>query len=675
MAQPLSRAQRKKADVEMARQKAQTMAARGARYGAGAAVGRVMQPGVSYRRPMLTQEQMRERVRQGRAGGSAPGTISTLEGKARWEAMGSPVSGTPEYEAAFGKPLTPLDMGRVNPNQLTGQYRQAWEDAGRPGPTTAAWRGLFPHGEEAYQRAVATNPQHFPGAGGPITTLPIPGAPARPPAPGAPAPVAPPAAGGGPIRTLPAPGAPPRPGVGLPGAPPPVRTPGLPPGTPVGGPPPGSPAPVMPGPGQGISAGTGADTFARLQEAAGQPGDYRGGGGGPRTIHPTGAIGTGVMPHEPDLTRTGSTPYREGSVGARRQDALRDLMERMRGLREQAGSGGQIGPAIPTPGQVPIGQQIRDVQAQMEAMMGGGLQPRNSALDQLRGGYSTGGSAIGGVRGGRDPTEYQHGGAYGGQPSHTPVVRPGDPTAGLPIPGVGVGQPTYAGTGQAYTGPLGGAAAGYGTGATGTSRVDELLDYALAQQQESRTANEQRYGQILDLMSNLGVQGGKDIEERGQRRLETIRQQQISAGLGGTSAGWAPSALAERETTGAKGRLAENVAAMTAGVIERRSDVGPDLGFLAQLMQGYGSSQGALGAVPVSFGGTTRKDETTKSSAQRAQELLSWIRGGPMLAQGAPQPYQTQPAGNTYGTPATDPRIGTTSGYAMPWNRAVNLGY
>ena len=129
-----------------------------------------------------------------------------------------------------------------------------------------------------------------------------------------------------------------------------------------------------------------------------------------------------------------------------------------------------------------------------------------------------------------------------------------------------------------------------------------LAQRAQTLQEETKAANEKRLQDILALYENVGVQGAADIEERGRGRLGSIQQEMISAGLSGSSAGWAPSALAERETMAEKRRLAEEVAQLKGGTLERVSETGPDLSMLYQILQNYGQARGGGTAKRTSVG-------------------------------------------------------------------------
>ena len=185
-------------------------------------------------------------------------------------------------------------------------------------------------------------------------------------------------------------------------------------------------------------------------------------------------------------------------------------------------------------------------------------------------------------------------------PSST-AATPGavSPPVSMQVPGTGVA-------------PSGGTvAAGAGTAGTGTPDRNALAQQILSQLEtgttEANEANEQRYQDILNLMEGVGTQGGEDIDQRTKERLAELGQQMVTSGLSGTSVPFAGQALIEREQGAEKRRLAEQVALMKTGVMERRYDEGPDTALYANLLGelGYAEGGGVTGGVGTSgVGGT-----------------------------------------------------------------------
>lgn len=100
----------------------------------------------------------------------------------------------------------------------------------------------------------------------------------------------------------------------------------------------------------------------------------------------------------------------------------------------------------------------------------------------------------------------------------------------------------------------------------------------------SNAAAEKRYQDILALLANIGEQGKADIIQRGTASRNAYRQRMVSAGLGNISMG----SGIDREMEADLRRLTVDLARERAGVMERKSDVGPDMGLYTNLMQQAG---------------------------------------------------------------------------------------
>lgn len=122
-----------------------------------------------------------------------------------------------------------------------------------------------------------------------------------------------------------------------------------------------------------------------------------------------------------------------------------------------------------------------------------------------------------------------------------------------------------------------------------------ILAEARQRQQEARAANEARYQQLLAETEQRGGQEREDIRQRYEDVFQRGRQDLTSAGLAGTTAlGGLRRGVAEAET-GAAGRLEERLRGERMGIIERREDIYPQAGQLAQIAAMAGRGAGAGG--------------------------------------------------------------------------------
>lgn len=145
-----------------------------------------------------------------------------------------------------------------------------------------------------------------------------------------------------------------------------------------------------------------------------------------------------------------------------------------------------------------------------------------------------------------------------------------------------------------------------GRARTGETRsaggFQDIISQMQAAQEKANLLNEQRYRQILAQYENLGQAGRARIEEQTTQRQAEARQGLVSRGLGGTTITSAVERGIGRESELARQQLEESVAVQRAGVMERRTDVGPDLGMFANLLQAAGQQQQQPRAVSTVIG-------------------------------------------------------------------------
>lgn len=176
-------------------------------------------------------------------------------------------------------------------------------------------------------------------------------------------------------------------------------------------------------------------------------------------------------------------------------------------------------------------------------------------------------------------------------PGGAPPVNPADPTGGTQVnatPAAPV-DPAQFVSGQAPP------AMDYGSffNPDGTLNIQAIMAGVGQQQEWANQANLQRYQDILGQFQGLGEAGMQRIEGARQQAIGTGTQDLISRGLYNTTiAGGIPRA-AGADAEMARQSLQEGIQAQMAGVMERRSDIGPNLGFLSSLISaGAGSTAG-----------------------------------------------------------------------------------
>ena len=106
-----------------------------------------------------------------------------------------------------------------------------------------------------------------------------------------------------------------------------------------------------------------------------------------------------------------------------------------------------------------------------------------------------------------------------------------------------------------------------------------------AAQEKANLLNEQRYQQLLGTFESLGKAGRTRIEEQATQQQGRATQGLVSRGLGSTTITSAVQRGIASDAERLRQQLEETLSVAKAGIIERRSDVGPDLGMFANLLQ------------------------------------------------------------------------------------------
>lgn len=124
----------------------------------------------------------------------------------------------------------------------------------------------------------------------------------------------------------------------------------------------------------------------------------------------------------------------------------------------------------------------------------------------------------------------------------------------------------------------------------GTGLMD-IVKQLQAAQTAANKANEERYQDILKQYEGLGQAGMTRIGQAEQQAQAKSTQDLTSRGLGNTTVTGAMSRGISSDAELQRQQLQEGVAEKKAGVMERRTDQGPDMGVYANLLAQASKSQ------------------------------------------------------------------------------------
>ena len=124
----------------------------------------------------------------------------------------------------------------------------------------------------------------------------------------------------------------------------------------------------------------------------------------------------------------------------------------------------------------------------------------------------------------------------------------------------------------------------------------DIIKTMQAAQTKANTANEARYQEVLGQFSNLGKAGRTRITQQTEQAQAQATQNLTSRGLGNTTITSAVSRGIAGDAELQRQQLDESVAVRKAGVMERKTDAGPDLGMFANLLQQSGQQAPAQSA-------------------------------------------------------------------------------
>ena len=117
-------------------------------------------------------------------------------------------------------------------------------------------------------------------------------------------------------------------------------------------------------------------------------------------------------------------------------------------------------------------------------------------------------------------------------------------------------------------------------------------------QTKANTANDVRYKGVLSSLETAGQAKMAGVDQQEQQALAKNTQNMTSSGLSNTTMAGAGGAGARQVASGMEGQRQQiqgDVAAQKAGVMERKTESGPDLSMFASLIQGMGASGAGTG--------------------------------------------------------------------------------
>lgn len=156
-----------------------------------------------------------------------------------------------------------------------------------------------------------------------------------------------------------------------------------------------------------------------------------------------------------------------------------------------------------------------------------------------------------------------------------------------------------------------------------SSGLLDIVKQLQAAQTAANKANEQRYQDILGLYSGMGKAGEARIGQAEEQAQAKNTQDLTARGLGNTTVTSSTNRGIASDAEYARQTLAESVAKQQAGVMERKTEQGPDMGMYASLLAKASRAQTAQGN-KLGPGG---RNLVTAPQQDWAAGFRSWQRG------------------------------------------------
>ena len=139
--------------------------------------------------------------------------------------------------------------------------------------------------------------------------------------------------------------------------------------------------------------------------------------------------------------------------------------------------------------------------------------------------------------------------------------------------------------------------ANWGGGGGGSIRGALSGEFSAGRASANR-ANEARYRQALGLYDRMGLGARMGVRQRSQQQLATTKQDLINRGLGGSTILGAMQRRSVESESEQMFNISDAIARAKAGIIERRTDLGPDAGAYTGLMRDAAEGEDTRPQIP-----------------------------------------------------------------------------
>ena len=171
-------------------------------------------------------------------------------------------------------------------------------------------------------------------------------------------------------------------------------------------------------------------------------------------------------------------------------------------------------------------------------------------------------------------------------------------------------------------GGTGGGGAISSTGGGGGGQFGGLFKQIQKAQKKANEANEARFQAAMKQFEGLGQAGEARIARSTEQRQGAATQNLTSRGLGSTTITSAVERGIAGDAETQRQELGERVAVQKAGLLERKTDLGPDLGMFVNLLQAAGQGQAQQSRSVIStVAPRTTPGFLTKIAQQRATNV------------------------------------------------------
>lgn len=132
-------------------------------------------------------------------------------------------------------------------------------------------------------------------------------------------------------------------------------------------------------------------------------------------------------------------------------------------------------------------------------------------------------------------------------------------------------------------------------GKAGAGALGGLVESYNQAYQSARTANEQRYQQMLGITDQTTQQRAADVRSAYGQQQAGMMQGLARTGMAGTTVAPTMQMGVQREQQSALNRLADQMQGTKLGIMERKTDKYPDMSMIASLASMFGQGLGQAG--------------------------------------------------------------------------------